>query len=185
MLIRRGREFPAKVCSSRADITVLNYAKHHSGYTLEAGRRALLCATAVLLASGGHAAQSRTQMSVNATVLPVARLQVTSAPTDIQLSAEDLRRGYIDVPQPTALVVNSNSSDGFALDLMTLSPLATSIIVNGLEADQSLSAEGGTLTQRWQRPQAMRVTLRFRLMLAPGLQAGRYTWPVKLGVRPL
>ena len=124
-------------------------------------------------------------MAVNATVLPVARVQVTSAPADLQISADDLRRGYVDVLQPTSLLVNSNSPDGFALDLMTLSPLASSIIVNGLESDQVLGAEGGTLIQRWQRPQAMRVMLRFRLLLAPGLNAGRYEWPVRLDVRPL
>lgn len=124
-------------------------------------------------------------MSVNATVLPVARVQVTSAPADIRISADDLRRGFVDVQQPTSLVVNSNSPNGFALDLMTLSPLASSLIVNGLESDQVLGAAGGTLIQRWQRPQAMRVMLRFRLLLAPGLSAGRYGWPVKLGVRPL
>lgn len=124
-------------------------------------------------------------MGVNATVLPVARVQVTSAPADLQISADDLRRGYVDVLQPTALVINSNSPDGFALDLMTLSPMVSALIVNGLESDQILGAEGGTLIQRWQRPQSMRVMLRFRLLLAPGLNAGRYGWPVKLGVRPL
>ena len=139
----------------------------------------------MLLAGSAHAAQSRTQMGVNATVLPVARVQVTSAPADLQISAEDLRRGYVDVLQPTSLVINSNSPDGFALDLMTLSPLVAALVVNGLESDQVLGAEGGKLIQRWQRPQAMRVMLRFRLLLTPGLGAGRYAWPVKLGVRPL
>ena len=139
----------------------------------------------MLLAGSAHATQSRTQMGVYATVLPMARMQVTSAPADIQISAEDLRRGYLDVLQPTALVVNSNSPDGFALDLMTLSPMVSALIVNGLESDQILGAEGGTLIQRWQRPQSMRVMLRFRLLLVPGLNAGRYGWPVKLGVRPL
>jgi hypothetical protein len=163
----------------------LNYATHSSVHSHGASRRALLCATAVLLAGGAHAAQSRTQMGVSATVLPMARMQVTSAPADIQISADDLRRGYIDVRQPTALVVNSNSPDGFALELMTLSPMVSALIVNGMESDQILGAEGGTLIQRWQRPQAMRVMLRFRLLLAPGLNVGRYGWPVKLGVRPL
>lgn len=166
-------------------MSVLNYLAHISRSATGAGRRTLPCIAALLLTGSIEAAQTRAHLGVSATVLPVARMQVTAAPADIQVSADDLRRGYVDVLQPTSLVIASNSPDGFALDLMTLSPIAAAIIVNGLDSDQSLGADGGTLVQRWQGPQAMRVTLRFRLLLAPGLRVGRYDWPVKLGVRPL
>ena len=179
------RGFTTKVFANGAATSVLNHHKEIVDPRRSAGWVALLCATGLLLAGNAYAAQARAQMGVYATVMPVAHLQVTSEPTDIQISAADLRRGFVDVLQPTSLVINSNSADGFALDLMTLSPMVSALIVNGLESDQMVGAEGGTLIQRWHGPQAMRVMLRFRLLLAPGLDAGRYGWPVKLGVRPL
>jgi hypothetical protein len=59
------------------------------------------------------------------------------------------------------------------------------VIVSGLDAEQSLGAGGGTLIQRWQRPQSIRLSLWFKIMLVPGLAPGRYAWPWRLDVRPL
>jgi hypothetical protein len=131
------------------------------------------------------AAQQRAQLGVSAVVLPMATLQVNSAPADLQITINDLRRGFVDVVQPTSIVVNSNSAEGIALDLMTLNEMLSLIVVDGVDSAQVLGAEGGTLVRRWQRPQSLRLNLKFRLLLAPGLTAGRYPWPLRLGVRPL
>ena len=142
-------------------------------------------ACALLLGANADAGQARAQMGVNATVLAVAHMQLASAPTAIQLSADDLRRGYVDVPQPTSLLVNSNSPNGFALDFIAVSPMMSSFIVTGPESDQVLDGDGGTLIQRWREPGSMRLHLKFRLILAPGLAAGSFVWPLRLRVRPL
>jgi hypothetical protein len=132
-----------------------------------------------------QARDARTSFNVSATVSAVARLQVQSAPTEILVSDEDLRRGFIDVVQPTDLVIRSNSAHGYALDLTTLTPMLASVVVRGLDSEQSLSGEGGTIVQRWQAPQTVALSLQFRLVLAPGLTAGRYPWPMHIDVRPL
>ncbi len=170
----------------------LSHAIHR--YFLQLGSRAggarpwsaALSAAALLLCSGASGAgEVRTQFGVSATVLPVARVQSASMPPDLQVSSADLRRGYIDVRQPASIVINSNSAEGVALDLMALDPLLSGMVVEGLDSAQVLGAEGGTLVRRWSGPQSLRLTLRFRFMLAPGLSPGRYPWPVHLGVRPL
>lgn len=132
-----------------------------------------------------NARDARTNFNVSATVNAVARLQVESAPTELRVSDEDLRRGFIDVTQPTALVIRSNSASGYALDLTTMMPMLSSFVVRGLSSEQSLSGQGGTIVQRWQAPHTVTLSLQFRLVLAPGLSAGRYPWPVHLDVRPL
>jgi hypothetical protein len=132
-----------------------------------------------------QARDARTHFNVSATVNAVARLQVRSAPTEVLVSDEDLRRGFIEVAQPTDLVVRSNSASGYALDLTTLTPMLSSVVVRGLQSEQSLSGEGGTIVQRWQMPQTVALSLQFRLVLAPGLAAGRYPWPMRIDVRPL
>lgn len=145
-----------------------------------------LCAAALFLSIGtAGAGEARTQFGVSATVLPVARVQSASMPTDLQVSSADLRRGFIDVRQPASIVINSNSAEGVALDLMALDPLLSGMVVEGLDSAQVLGAEGGTLVRRWNGPQSLRLTLKFRFILAPGSSPGRYPWPVRLGVRPL
>jgi hypothetical protein len=124
-------------------------------------------------------------LSVSVIVRPVANLELQSAPAGLDVSAADLRRGYIDVPQPTQFTVRSNSPNGYALEFLTVAPLLSSMIVEGLNSDLALGKDGGTIVQRWQKAQAVNVSLKFRFELAPGLSAGNYPWPVRLAVRPL
>ena len=95
------------------------------------------------------------------------------------------RRGFIDVPQPTALTIRSHSPEGYALDLMTMLPIVSSMRVRGFDSELSLGAEGGTIIQRWQGARVVNLSLTFTLVLAPGLTAGRYPWPMRVAVRPL
>lgn len=113
-------------------------------------------------------------------------MEIKSAPARLDISSTDLQRGYIDVVQPTELTVRSNSPDGFALDVLTVaSPMVSSMVVEGLDSDLALGADGGTIVQRWERPHAVNLSLTFRFALTPGLPPGNYPWPLRLSVRPL
>jgi hypothetical protein len=158
----------------------LSKSSHNHG--LNGARIALIVAASVAAAG---AKDVRTDISVSATVLAVAKIELQSAPIDLQISAADVRRGFIDVEQPTRIIVRSNSRSGFALEVLTVVPLLSSMIVQGLDSDLSLGADGGTIVQRWQKPQAVMLSLKFRFALAPDLSAGDYPWPVRLAVRPL
>lgn len=138
-----------------------------------------------ILTGPSGAGQSRALLPISATVLAVARIERSSSPYELLLSGTDLRRGFVDVPQPASLVVNSNSAAGFQLDVIALNPMIRNIVVDGLESPQILGADGGTLVQRWNGPQSRRLTLKFRIMLAPGTAPGRYPWPLHMSVRPL
>ena len=124
-------------------------------------------------------------LSVSVIVRPMAKLELQSAPSGLDISAADLRRGYIDVTQPTQLIVRSNSPSGYALEILTVAPVLSSMTVEGLSSDLSLGGEGGTIVQRWQKPQSVNLSLKFRFNLVPGLSTGTYPWPVRLAVRPL
>jgi hypothetical protein len=142
----------------------------------------LVIATSFGVADAKHA---RTTMTVSATVIAVATLKSQSAPADIRVSAADVARGFIDVSEPLELVISSNSPAGFVMDVMTVTPMLSSLVVHGLDSDQFLGAEGGAIVQRWQRPQVVTLSLKFRLVLAPELTVGRYPWPLRVAVRPL
>jgi hypothetical protein len=124
-------------------------------------------------------------LSVSVIVRPVAKLELQSAPSALDVSAADLRRGYIEVMQPIQFTVRSNSPNGYALEVLTVAPVLSSMTIEGLNSDLALGAEGGTIVQRWQKPQAVNLSLKFRFELVPGLSVGNYPWPVRLAVRPL
>ncbi len=158
----------------------------------------LHAARAVLVVAGSVAAadarEAHTSFAVTATVQAVTRIESESAPARLEISAADVRRGFIDVAQPTALAIHSNSPQGFELDVMTVAPLVSGMVIHGLGGELPLGAEGGTLVQRpqdlqpggaQQRLQDVRLSLKFTLMLVPGLAPGSYPWPMRIAVRPL
>jgi hypothetical protein len=131
------------------------------------------------------AKDARTSFSVGITVNAIAEIEHVSAPADLQLSTDDLARGYVDVPQPTALVIRSNSASGYALEVTTVAPIVVAMVIRGFDSDLRLGQDGGMIIQRWQQPHPVSLSLHFRLKLAPGLTAGRYPWPMRIAVRPL
>lgn len=141
---------------------------------------ALLAGSSVASTEQAHGA-----FGVSATVAPVARIELASSEPELLLTKEDLDRGYIESPRPLHLTVYSNSRNGFALDVLPVSPLFSAVSVQGLDSEVLLSSEGGTVTQRWGHPQKVSLELRFSFVIADGIQPGLYPWPVRLAARPL
>ena len=149
---------------------------------MNAARLALVVAGSF---STAGAKDVRSTFSVTATVRAVANIELASVPGGVRITAADLARGFVDIEQPTQVVIHSNSQSGFALEVLTVTPMMSAIIIHGLDTDLELGAQGGTVVHRWQAPQAMNLSLNFRFALAPGLAPGNYPWPVRLAVRPL
>ena len=126
---------------------------------MSGARIALIVAASVATAV---AKDVRTDFSVSATVLAVANLELQSAPMDLKISAADLRRGFIDVAQPTQVVVRSNSQSGFALEVLTVAPM---LCIHGGprvgHRARRLARTAAPYVQRWQKPQVVRLSLRF------------------------
>jgi hypothetical protein len=139
-----------------------------------------LCASAAL-----NAGEARATLTVAVTVPPVSRLEVVSQATTVQITAQDLQRGYVDLSVPTLLNVYSNARDGFALEVLPMSPVIRAIAVRGLGSEADLGAEGGRIIERWEHPQPTSLSLTFRLALAPGAMPGLYPWPLHLAVGPV
>jgi hypothetical protein len=140
---------------------------------------------AAIVFAGATAKETRTSFAVNASVAAIARIVQQTAPADLEISPSDLQRGYLDVTQSLGLVVQSNSAQGFALDVVTVAPILTAIEIDGLDAHAHLGAEGGAVVQRWRAPQTLRLALHLRFGLLGGLTPGHYPWPVRVFVRPL
>lgn len=131
------------------------------------------------------AKETRASFTVNASVAAIARIVQQTTPQHLEISPADLQHGYVDVAETLGLVVQSNSTQGFSLEIVTVAPILTGIEIDGLEANARLGAEGGVVVQRWQGPQTRRLALHLRFGLLAGLTPGRYPWPIRVFVRPL
>ena len=83
------------------------------------------------------------------------------------------------------LNIYSNAPDGYALEVVPMSPVIQAIAVHGLGSEADLGAQGGRIVERWQRPEATALALTFRLALAPGAMPGIYPWPLHLALGPV
>jgi len=135
--------------------------------------------------AGATAKETRTSFAVSGSVAAIARIVQQTTPADLQISSADLQHGFLDVPQSLGLVVQSNSSQGFALEVVTIAPILTTIEIEGLGSRARLGGDGGVVVQRWQGPQTVHLALHLRFGLLAGLAPGRYPWPVRVFVRPL
>jgi len=140
---------------------------------------ALLClpVTAVV------AADARGLIAVSATVQPVVHVQ-QSFNSKLIISAIDIQRGYVEVPA-VRMQVSSNSAQGYALDVLPVNNVFSSVVIRGLDGDVMLGADGGAVVQRWQHGQTVSLNLNFQFALRPDVAEGEYSWPLHLSVRPL
>lgn len=144
---------------------------------------AALCG--LLIAGALDAGEKNASLGVTVTVLPVARMQVLSQAQQLQVTAQDIQRGFVDVIAPTQLSIYSNAAAGYALEVLPLAPIVQSIEVHGLNGQVQLGPGGGRIVQRWSGPRTETLALTFRLGLAPGVQPGTYPWPLSLAVQPI
>lgn len=153
------------------------------------GRSAAWSALAAIvlgLACGAGAAQATTtgsaQLTVRARVPHFFRLDVLSQPRAIEVSAQDVGRGYVDLPAPVELALESNAPTGYTIVFEREGDDFAGAQVRGLGQQVQVASQGMI---GW-KPGARRETMQFhvRLELAPGLAPGSYRWPLQVSITP-
>jgi hypothetical protein len=131
--------------------------------------------------------QAEMQLRVSATVLKRASVQVISQPAAVTVSADDLVRGYVDVPAPAQLAIKSNSPSGYLLEFANQGDFMSQILVTGLASNLQFGPDGGVVAQPGNSNGVTRATLNlgFRFLLSASAQPGIYAWPIRLSVAAL
>lgn len=127
------------------------------------------------------------KLQVSATILKHASLQVMTQPATVVVTAADIARGYVDVPSPAQVAVQSNTQGGYMLMFESQGEFLRQTLVKGLGTDVQLSASGGGVAQRG-AGRGMSKTLLdlgFRFVLSDSARQGVYAWPMRLSVTPL
>jgi len=127
------------------------------------------------------------KLAVGATILKHASLKVLTQPASVVVTAADIARGYVDVPAPAQVAIQSNTLEGYALEFANQGDFMRQIMVRGLGNDLQLSPNGGTVTKRSNGAGMTRTVLElaFRFVLSESAQQGTYAWPMRLSVTPL
>ncbi len=147
----------------------------------------------VLGASPGIAATGigteRAQASLQVTVVVplVLRMQTQAHPDTVEVTAEDIARGYVEVRAPVHMAIWSNARQGYSLFIAKHAGYVRTAHVAGL---------GGTLQVsdfpvHSARPSLGRglrqdmLELAFRFDLDASARQGTYPWPMTISATPL
>ena len=127
------------------------------------------------------------RLSVTATVLKHASLKVLAQPASVVITAADISRGYVDVPSPAQVAIQSNSQEGYMLMFASEGGFMRQTLVRGLGHDVQLDMAGGGIARGPEGRGMAKATLDlgFRFVLSESAQQGVYPWPMRLSVTPL
>jgi len=126
----------------------------------------------------------QTRLQVGASVVAQARL-AASLPSRVLVTADDVGRGYVEVPGSSRLDIRTNAR-AFELEIAPLGAPFSAVAITGLEQRVEFGSDGGSIVRRVvdvSRP--VTLALRYRLQLDARATPGAYAWPLHFGVRPL
>lgn len=139
-----------------------------------------------LLVTAPASAQGRSAMlGVSAVVVATAHAETLAQSATLVVTAEDVRRGYVDAPAASRLRITSTSPAGFRLSLHPRLALFRSVSVRLGPHQARLGAEGGTLVAVGRAGRRVPLDVDYRFELADGVAAGHYPWPLVLDARPM
>src|SRR4051794_2155687 len=116
--------------------------------------RVLVLALAAF-ASPSHANDSA-RFSVGAEVKPLATLNVLEGRREVQISADDIARGRIDLPAAMRVEIRSNDPIGYVLTLQPRTRMFTRAQIVGLDAPVDVGPDGASVVQRDMRERVTR-----------------------------
>lgn len=133
-----------------------------------------------------HAGGSEAKLTVSATIRQHASLRVLAQPSNVVVTAADLRRGYVDANTPVRVAVRSNTV-GYMLIFVGNGEFVRQVRVRGLGNEVQMGASGGAISQSGHtagvNDAALDLAIRFELSAAA--EEGVYPWPLHLSAAPL
>lgn len=150
---------------------------------------ALVAALSLLApASAAMAAQppmhsTSAKVSISATVLARASLNVLRQPAELVVTEADIQRGFLDVDASSLVEIKNNSRAGVYMTFETQGLSFKETVVRGFGREVSLGPNGGIIAQQLTGKAV--VALSYRFMLDESSQAGTYAWPLSISVSPV
>jgi hypothetical protein len=143
-------------------------------------------AIALILALGtaapAMAGEARASFTVSAVVPARVTLTALAQPSELEVSAADVERGYTEIA--ATYRVSHNGRRGYLLSLLPRRGLTREIEVQGLATTLVMGDEPVEVVQPGP-PGSYQLALAFRFALDPAVVPGRYPLPLLVDARPL
>ncbi len=140
-------------------------------------------ALALTLLGTRPAVAATTSVSVSAFIRPTATCSVDVQPGSVLVTADDVRRGYVDLPASSRVRVRTNSPNGYSLVLEVDSAEFDAVVLE--ESGEHVEIRGSGFVDRPFRGRSEVVTeLGYKFLLNPATLPGVYAWPVAVSAQP-
>ena len=124
------------------------------------------------------AASSSAEMRVSVTVVPRTILIIDSEPSRVEVTAADVARGYLELPDALVFRVRSNNPAGYLVQVSALGgPFGRATVTWG-SSSVSIGTTEGWIAQPYRRGVTPPVVASIRLEIPRGTAPGSYPWPV-------
>lgn len=157
------------------------------------GMRKILGFSLIILPSllgvlpAADAAEASAELRVSATVIARAIADVQTAPETLEITEEDVRRGWVEAEQTSRVRIRSNDRNGYRMVFRVLGAPVRAIQVKGLGDDSTLGLRDGegSLTRPHSGRFATTADLTFRFLLDEDAAPGIYAWPLTIQASPI
>jgi hypothetical protein len=153
-----------------------------SGMNIERTSAAILI-SALLMAAPMSAETVSQPMMVSAQVIARAVVSIDAAPASVEVTADDISRGYVDVTAPILVRVRTNSRRGYLLQVDNVSEVFSKVELTMANASMTVSHESWIERPYVSGGDVMNVQARLRL--GPGATAGSHALPIAFSASPL
>ena len=145
---------------------------------------AALALTAPFSTNDAQAADKMAGIQVSAVVRASAHLRTEHQSAQINVTPDDIARGYVDMPGASRFTVVTPKGGNYSIEFHPRSDLFSSVTIAGLGAQVELGTEGGSVAQAGAGLKGVASTLSYRFALKPEVRPGNYDWPLMFIVHP-
>ncbi len=139
---------------------------------------------AFLSAQETYAVMRTAKLTVSARVLPYLQFNLLSQVSEITVTEEDVKRGYLEVRSASRLVLKTNSNAGYMMTFEgNLWPFKE-VQIQGLSNPVQLNS-GHVIVHQPSNKGQWTVDLSYRFLLSVDTKPGSYSWPLSLTVLPI
>jgi hypothetical protein len=142
----------------------------------------ILLGVAFALVTGGAAADGPVR-AVWAIGLPHGYIVMEHQAQVIDVTSEDVARGFVRIAGGSRLIVATRSQGEYAVHFAPRGVLFRSVQIEGIGRTVELGAQGGTVVQRDVPAGRAVVAVNYRFQLAPATVPGTYAWPLEVVAR--
>jgi len=141
---------------------------------------AILAGLMIFATGAANADSSSASLQVSVNVQARAILTVEEQPSQVTVTGEDIRRGFVEVASASRINVRSNSPNGYLIGFEVTPGPFRQVEVTGLGNPVEIGVTGGTIAQPYNGSMSDTARLSYRFLLSSDAQPGAYSWPLAL-----